>query len=230
MKWWKSSVLPATQRGTDLQWSLRSLDEIANRPRVAKHMFWPQRKTMTALCQVLTCMALKGVKGEMQTQWGMNRGLEGGAGTYGDGLLCPFRPAQHACFSLGWSLHIVDTQGGGGVPRHPRSSPADNNGPHSGSTTHLASSDQWFLKEDTHFTRSSIQPMCPNTSMSNNLLYSLYWGWFTSSSLISITVHVCHPLCLDGPLVYCRITQSSLLNLSSTSDIHRHSPPSKQHS
>lgn len=47
---------------------------------------------------------------------------------------------------LGWEV---------GSPRHPRFSVAYNNGPHSGSTTHLALSDKWFWKR-THTIQHAI--------------------------------------------------------------------------
>lgn len=54
---------------------------------------------------------------------------------------------------LGWGL---------GSPRQPRFSMAYNNGPHSGSTTHLALSDKWFWKR-THTAPSPACSPCAQT-------------------------------------------------------------------
>lgn len=58
----KTSALCTDREGeTDLQWGVRSLDEITDRLRVGKHMFWAQRRTMTALHHVLTCVKQHGI-------------------------------------------------------------------------------------------------------------------------------------------------------------------------
>lgn len=61
---------------------------------------------------------------------------------------------------------------GVGSPRRPRFSMAYNNGPHSGSTTHLALSDKWFWKR-THTAPSPVWSPCAQ-SFHCLVLYSIY--------------------------------------------------------
>lgn len=48
------------EKGPDLEWCVPSLVEITNWLHVRKHMFWPPRRTMTALRHVLTCVKQHG--------------------------------------------------------------------------------------------------------------------------------------------------------------------------
>lgn len=68
---------------------------------------------------------------------------------------------------LGWEV---------GSPRHPRFSLAYNNGPHSGSTTHLALSDKWFWKR----THTASHPACNLCAQTDDCYYSvvLFWRQF----------------------------------------------------
>lgn len=123
----------------------------------------------------------------MQTQRGMNRG-ERGCWHIWRWIIVPFQTCTICRFVSGLqpshSSHTELLGWGVGSPRHPRFSVAHNNGPHSGSTTHLALSDKWFWKR-THTALSPASSKCAQTHHCP-LLYTVstcVWILFPAISL-----------------------------------------------
>lgn len=122
-------------------------------------------------------MALHSVKGTLERCKHSEGWIEvrGGCWHVWGWIIVSFQTCTICMFGFGLQpLHSSHTEllgWGVGSPRHPRFSMAYNNGPHSGSTTHLALSDKWFWKR-THTASSPVCSLCAQ-KLHCPLLYSI---------------------------------------------------------